>query len=142
MATINNPTEINNNTPNAGTEIEARIETLYQNDLSLNSELGTVKSRTEIQTGTGHAPAGTAVKMSWFEGTTNTIGRCDVTHGLGSNILDFICSIQIPSGEWIGDTNVQDINQRVKYYDSTILRIQFAEVDFYTQPVRFLVFHK
>lgn len=142
MATINNPTEINNNTPNAGTEIEERIETLYQNDLSLNSEL---VNKDKIITGTGFVPTGTFVKMSYFEGTTDGSGICTVAHGLGSNVISFIAEIfNSESNVWQNYliNNNSGTLTGAKYYDDTNLVISCNLSLFFSQPVRFLVFHK
>lgn len=151
MASLTNPNPIDNNSPNRGTDLDANFDICKSNDDALNAELGTkansstVDQRTTIQTGTGHAPAGTPVKMSWFEGTTNSGGVCSLSHGLGSNILGFTTWVQDSSNDWYQvfiSANTDDVV--TMYYDDTTIFIQLNESTnkFATRPARFLVWHK
>ena len=147
MATITAPNDINNNSDNAGVDLDTNFEILYGNDQALNNELGTVSTVanfTKIQTGTGHAPAGTPVKMSWFEGTTNGSGESVVAHGLGSNIL-MILGAAFTSGSnytivFYGNLLGTDIAGNINY-DNTNITYRNSTISS-SQTVRFLVWHK
>lgn len=150
MATINEPTNIDNNTANSGAGLETRLETLWQNDQALNAELetkanvATLDERTEIQTGTGFAPSGTPVKMSYFEGTTDSNEICTVNHSLGSNIIAISAFINDTSGRWSQMVQTITYDQRV-WFDASFLRFQInsgLSALFVSKPVRFLVWHK
>lgn len=144
MATITAPNDINNNSNNSGVSIDTNFEILYGNDQAINTELGTVKARTEIVNGVGHAPAGTPVKMSWFEGTTNSSGNCTIPHGLGSNILGFSVWV-LSAGQWYNlyyDLSFTSGSGVISYNSTELgVRFQFSSI-FENKSVRFLVWHK
>jgi len=130
MASITNPTPLDNNSANSGTGIQTKIQTLYDNDSAINAELVT---KAQIINGTGHAPAGTQVKMSWFEGTLNISGSIQFNHGLGNNILAIKGYYTDVSGLSI---EFSDLNA----YDSNQITLSDPSAD--NLPYRCLVFHK
>lgn len=92
---------------------------------------------TKIVTGTGSAPAGTQIKMSWFESTLDGSSSCTFAHGLGSNIL-FVMAAVNSTGSWL-QYNIGSATGSLQHNDTDIF---FVSIYGGTPPVKFLVFHK
>lgn len=148
MASLTNPNPIDNTSPNGGADLDANFDICKSNDDALNAELATkanastVDQRTTIQTGTGHAPTGTPVKMSWLEGTTDGSGILVLNHSFGSNILQVLASAaagvsyaHYQYGELLGAT----LNGSLSYNTTFI---QYYNQLTPNANVRILVFHK
>lgn len=108
--------------------------------------VGQLDEVTTIQIGaTGtHAPAGTQVKIAWFETTSNSGGVATVNHGLSSNILAFSAYIFDGSFWYEYIINPSGTDGISKFYDSTSITLQITRgtTEFNSKPVRFLVWYK
>lgn len=96
-----------------------------------------VASITVGATGT-RAPAGTLVKMAWFEVSMNGSGAVTFSHGLGDNILGFTWNVNAGDGRWFNFTTLS--SSFAAYYNSTEIFINSN--NFAGQAVRVLVWYK